>query len=82
MAGLALKDLSASIHLTDSEKIELSARFERLRVHELEWSEYEDWDADIRLLKSQTKGIEYGEIVYLEYSGYERRVGHHICGTR
>jgi hypothetical protein len=73
LAGLALKDLSASIHLTDSEKIELSARFERLRVHELAWSEYEDWDADIRLLKSQTKGTEHGEIVYLEYSGYERR---------
>jgi len=76
LAHLAFKDLSTAIRLTKFTDIEKSSRFERVRLNNLAYIEYKEWDEDIEWLKNKTKDREFGELLYLEYKCYQDRVGY------
>ena len=71
LADFALKDLTTTIRLSKSTDTEKVARFERIRLYNLVTAEYKEWEEDIEWLKGKTKGLELGEVLYLEYQCYE-----------
>jgi hypothetical protein len=71
----AFKDLSDAICLANAGELEKKARFERLRVYNLAFEEYEALKEDVEWLKNNTEGTEQGEVIYLEYAAYEGNVG-------
>jgi tetratricopeptide (TPR) repeat protein len=76
LADLALKDFSTAIRLTKIRDIEKSSRLERVRLNNLVYIEYKEWEEDIKWLKDKTTGREFGEMLYLEYQCYEDRIGY------
>jgi len=76
LANLALKDLSTAIRLAMSTDVEKDSRLERLRVNELVYIDYKEWEEDVKWLKDKTKDHEFGEVLYLEYQCYEDQVGY------
>jgi tetratricopeptide (TPR) repeat protein len=76
LANLALKDLSTAIRLAKSTDVEKDSRLERVRLNNLVFIEYKEWDEDIEWLKDKIKDREFGEVLYLEYKCYEDRVGY------